>query len=35
MNSNQSKAPREMSDDEFVKALGDLLPKPPVSGGGK
>jgi hypothetical protein len=35
MTSQNKKSPREMADDEFVKVLGALLPKPPVSGGGK
>lgn len=32
---NQSKPPREMSDDDFIRMLMPGLPKPPASGGGK
>jgi hypothetical protein len=33
--SGQRKPPKEMSDDDFIRALAPTLPKPPVSGGGK
>jgi len=35
MSSQQNKAPREMSDDEFIALMGASIPTPPAKGGSK